>query len=563
MKTFPLNSRILAGSAFLLVAGLLLGILMPTPAFAVALSSQYNHSTVNTVSNRYIFQTLGTGLTGDIQSISVRGDMIGSGYTGYLYVSLMRYANSDYTGFETSCELAQTTPYSNNVATDVLTTIPDYFTNCGSVVSLSATKYYAFRIDLGSDYADYRIRGSSASSYANGEAGIFSAGNPALVSGGSLADVADIFFVVDSTNTPSPEGSCSDGIMNQDETGIDVGGVCAVLTINTPVDGSTTNDFSAWSVSYSGIDVPVGYHQITVHWSDNETLLNTCVNDPLGSLYGGTWADSEGYSVCTNSVPKVVYDLNVISFTSGVSSYTGTVPKSKSLVDGKTYYAQAIITDNDGFNVYKSDVISFTMSGGVPVVAGSGTISNTGGSGLITGTSTHFLNTIKVGDVITVVSDGQSCKVLAVVSDTELQCTPLTSSHTTQAYTQNSEPSQGIDYEECSTFDVACGLKNVFKWLFSVSPATLNQFSNLSLATRSPFSYLYDVGTIFNELFANSGSMSYAVSASTPIGTINFISASAISAVPYASTIKTILGYMLYFFTAMTIYRLLLRVHNK
>ena len=74
---------------------------------------------------------------------------------------------------------------------------------------------------------------------------------------------------------------------------------------------------------------------------------------------------------------------------------------------------------------------------------------------------------------------------------------------------------------------------------------------------------MYDVGNVFNELFANPGSMSYAVSASTPIGTINFISASAISAVPYASTIKTILGYMLYFFTAMTIYRLLLRVHNK
>jgi hypothetical protein len=119
-------------------------------------------------------------------------------------------------------------------------------------------------------------------------------------------------------------------------------------------------------------------------------------------------------------------------------------------------------------------------------------------------------------------------------------------------------------YATCDITSLAGCFQNVFTYLFSPSSASINNFKSLTLQGKFPFSYIYDVGTVYNELFANSGSMSYDVSVNTgALGTISFISASQISAVPYASTIKTLLGYLLYFFTAMTLYRMLLRTHDK
>jgi len=115
----------------------------------------------------------------------------------------------------------------------------------------------------------------------------------------------------------------------------------------------------------------------------------------------------------------------------------------------------------------------------------------------------------------------------------------------------------------CETFDITCYLVNFATWAFIPTPASLSQFSDLTLEDKFPFSYLYDMSDVFSELFANTGSMSYSVSVNTgSLGTISLISASQINAVPYASTIKTLLGYILYVMTAMTLYHMLLRTHS-
>jgi hypothetical protein len=120
-------------------------------------------------------------------------------------------------------------------------------------------------------------------------------------------------------------------------------------------------------------------------------------------------------------------------------------------------------------------------------------------------------------------------------------------------------------YETCAGItDIGCQLKNVMKWAFIPSPLVLRQFGSLTLANSLPFSYIYDMGSVYNELFANGGTQEYSVGVDDGIfGHISFISASQINAVPYASTIKTILGYLLYFFTAVTLYRIVLKVHDK
>jgi len=113
------------------------------------------------------------------------------------------------------------------------------------------------------------------------------------------------------------------------------------------------------------------------------------------------------------------------------------------------------------------------------------------------------------------------------------------------------------------TFSVGTCLNGIFSYLFVPSSSTLSQFSNLSLATKFPFSYAYDVGALYNELFANSGSSEINLSVTTGIGTITFLTADMIEVIPYTSTIKTILSALLYFFTAMTIYKSILLIFRK
>jgi len=131
-------------------------------------------------------------------------------------------------------------------------------------------------------------------------------------------------------------------------------------------------------------------------------------------------------------------------------------------------------------------------------------------------------------------------------------------------FTFSTPVTTSITYAECSTFDIGCYGKNLVIWAFQISPQTLNKFSTLTLKNSVPFSYLYDIPNVFNALYANTGSMSYTVTANLgTLGEFTFISASKIADVPYSATIKTLLGYILYFLTAMTVYRLILRVHNK
>jgi len=354
---------------------------------------------------------------------------------------------------------------------------------------------------------------------------------------------------------------CPDGIMNQDETGIDIGGVCATVTINTPVDTTDVQDFNNFSVTYHGVDIQDQNHQVLVQWSDSSSLLTTCNDGVAGSMYTGSFVAGSSYSVCTNSIPRIFIDLNTISFSQGITSYTGSVPKTHSLVNGTTYYAQAFIVGDDGFYYVASDVISFTASNGVPIVTGNGTITNTAGSGTITGTSTHFTNTLHIGDTLTV--GGQQCKVLSIASDTELECTPLTSAHTGASYTQNSNFDNSVLQETCSTWDFGCYIKNTISWFFGVSDSTLQNFGTLkdSLFSRFPFSYIDDVGTLFGETFDQSAD-TFSLDIDLLGNSFTVLSTAQLEAIPFQSLVRTIMGAMAMFFTVMFIYRKIIKVHD-
>jgi len=120
---------------------------------------------------------------------------------------------------------------------------------------------------------------------------------------------------------------------------------------------------------------------------------------------------------------------------------------------------------------------------------------------------------------------------------------------------------------ECSFTSLTGCIKNAGIWLFYPTQSSLQQFDSLTLADRSPFAYAYDIGTLRTELFDSTQTASSTIGAEFPWfgGTTKewtFLSAAMLSAVPFSSTIRLFVGWILILFMAEHIYRKILTSHN-
>lgn len=143
------------------------------------------------------------------------------------------------------------------------------------------------------------------------------------------------------------------------------------------------------------------------------------------------------------------------------------------------------------------------------------------------------------------------------------------STGTTSTTTQSNLPGTPTPID-CGTFDVGCYIKNGFVWLFYPDGDTVTKFQSLTLENSFPFSYAYEISTLRDELFNASSTATTTVSVSirnafgkSGTTTITFLSKSMMSNVPFASTVKTILGFILYLLAAEYIYYRLLKSHDK
>lgn len=172
-------------------------------AHASLIIGQYVKDSVQTSSGRYVFQTYGNALTGRPESVTVRvKNTGGSTYTGSIDVSIAKFGTGGYTGFVGSCEL-NSGALSVPAGTETDVTVVDFYTNCGSLVDFTPGNYYATRIDLHAG-SGLRAVGSAADTYVAGYAGEGGTLNPSLVDDGTLTGIADIYFVIDTSNTPTP-----------------------------------------------------------------------------------------------------------------------------------------------------------------------------------------------------------------------------------------------------------------------------------------------------------------------------------------------------------------------
>jgi len=78
-----------------------------------------------------------------------------------------------------------------------------------------------------------------------------------------------------------------------------------------------------------------------------------------------------------------------------------------------------------------------------------------------------------------------------------------------------------------------------------------------------PFSYAYQIGTVRDRLFNSTTTASTSISVPTPIGEITFLSKELMEAVPFASTIKSLLSAVMWFMVAFLIYRRVIKIHDN
>jgi hypothetical protein len=118
---------------------------------------------------------------------------------------------------------------------------------------------------------------------------------------------------------------------------------------------------------------------------------------------------------------------------------------------------------------------------------------------------------------------------------------------------------------ECSITAMTGCIKNAFVWLFYPSANSVEQFKTLNtdLSGKFPFAYAYQAPMLVSKLFTSSQTASSTVAVSVPnFGNITFLSASMMTAVPYASTVRTIIGWILWILVIEYIYYRVIRSHD-
>lgn len=120
----------------------------------------------------------------------------------------------------------------------------------------------------------------------------------------------------------------------------------------------------------------------------------------------------------------------------------------------------------------------------------------------------------------------------------------------------------------CSGLDLGCYISNSFQYIFTPDAQIVSKFKSITLASSTPFSYAYDMGTLRNELFNTSTTSVLSISIpfhfqGTSTATLTLISKSLIEAVPFNAQLRLLLGFLLWIGLGLLIYEQILGVHDN
>jgi len=123
---------------------------------------------------------------------------------------------------------------------------------------------------------------------------------------------------------------------------------------------------------------------------------------------------------------------------------------------------------------------------------------------------------------------------------------------------------------ECAITSITGCLKNAGIWLFYPSSDSVERFKSLSdsLSGKFPFAYVYGMNTMRMELFESAQTATTTISLNFKIipghatSSLTLLSSSLLSNVPYANTVKTVVGFILWLMAAEYVYYRVLRSHD-
>jgi len=311
---------------------------------------------------------LGTGLSGRALDIKyyASSSYSGQGVQAIIYC----FTNSTYT---TQCPLVAGVSGNvaigtlNNTTTEkALYTSNIYYVDTGSTsidyLDFSPDNYYILKLQKDYNYQPISFYGLSGPS---NETCFNQMGFPPT---SACTTLQSPYFELTNTATPPATPTCSDGIMNGDETAIDAGGSCFYVSLNWPENASTVPDFAQWTVEYYGNDTTHDTElsssptmQKGVMWSDDATLLNTCKNFP---------SDTATYSTCFGGTTMIHIDYGNAVYTS-LKDFRSYIDKTGTMQAGKQYYARAVLYSINDTTLARetmlsySDVISFRVDNSI------------------------------------------------------------------------------------------------------------------------------------------------------------------------------------------------------
>jgi len=129
------------------------------------------------------------------------------------------------------------------------------------------------------------------------------------------------------------------------------------------------------------------------------------------------------------------------------------------------------------------------------------------------------------------------------------------------SFTIGIPPTDETDAGSCGSFDLICYIKAGAIWLFGISNESLERFDNLTLENSFPFSYLYDMGNLYDDAF-NQSADDFSIEIPFGSGTLVLLSTDALEAISFQSLVRTIMGAICIFMTAMLLYRKVIKIHD-
>lgn len=110
--------------------------------------------------------------------------------------------------------------------------------------------------------------------------------------------------------------------------------------------------------------------------------------------------------------------------------------------------------------------------------------------------------------------------------------------------------------------DIICYIKDGAEWLFIPSQQSIENFGELTLSNSFPFSYIYDMDNLYEDAFDQAPQNINVAIAFGSFGDITLMSTEKLDAIPFQSTVRTVLGAILIFGTVMYIYRKIINIHQ-